>query len=60
MPAMEQAGPKVVNAILGRRPEYIRIIDWEGKMLTFILADEVRLEEGPGLGVAEEEQTTLS
>ena len=51
---LERVGPKVVNAILGRKPEYIRIVDWEGKPLTFILADEIRLEETPGLGETEE------
>jgi hypothetical protein len=30
---LERVGPKVVNAILGRKPEYIRIVDWEGKPL---------------------------
>jgi hypothetical protein len=40
--------PKVVNAILGLEPEYVRIADWEGKSLSFILADEIRLEDKPG------------
>ena len=44
MPERDRARPKVVNAILGRQPEYIRIVDWEGKSLTFVLADEIRLE----------------
>ena len=40
--------PKVVNAVLNRQPEYVRIADWDGKSLSFILADEICLEETPG------------
>ena len=40
--------PKVVNAVLDREPEYVRIADWDGKSLSFILADEICLEEKPG------------
>ena len=43
--------PKVINAILGRNPEYVKILDWEGKSLTFILADEIRPEEKPSCPV---------
>ncbi len=60
MPERDRARPKVVNAILGRQPEYIRIVDWEGKSLTFVLADEIRLEEKHGLRVTEEEQPSPS
>jgi hypothetical protein len=56
MPEWEQPGPKVVTAILGRRPEFIRIVGLEGKPLTFILADEIRLEERAGLRTAEEDR----
>jgi hypothetical protein len=40
--------PKVINAVLDRKPEYVRIADWDGKSLSFILADEICLEEKPG------------
>ncbi len=40
--------PKVINAVLDREPEYVRIADWDGKSLSFILVDEVCLEEKPG------------
>jgi hypothetical protein len=36
-----------VNAVLGQQTEYVRIVDWEGKSLTFILVDEIRPEEKP-------------
>lgn len=39
---------KVVNALLDREPEYVRIADWDGKSLSFILADEICSEEKPG------------
>lgn len=42
-----KTGQKIVNAILGRKPEYVRVVDWEGKSLTFILADEIHPEEKP-------------
>ena len=41
--------PKVVNAVLHRQPGYVRIADWDGKSLSFILADEICLEEKPGV-----------
>ena len=47
MPEKTRTGQKIVNAILGRKTEYVRIVDWEGKSLTFILADEIRPEEKP-------------
>ena len=42
MPEKTRTGQKIVNAVLGRKTEYVRIVDWEGKSLTFILADEIR------------------
>jgi hypothetical protein len=47
MPEITRTRQKVVNAVLRRQPEYVRIVDWEGKSLTFILADEIRPEEEP-------------
>ena len=41
--------PKVVNAVLDRQPGYVRIADWDGKSLSFILADEICSEEKPGV-----------
>ncbi len=60
MPELDRGLPKVVNAILGREPEYIRIVDWDGKSLTLILADEIRLEEKPGLHGTEEDRQSPS
>ncbi len=53
MPEMTRTGQKIVNAELGQKTEYVRILDWKGKSLTFILVNEIRPEErsaylGPG------------
>jgi len=40
--------PQIVNAMLDLEPEYVRVADWDGKSLSFILADEICLEEKPG------------
>jgi hypothetical protein len=45
---IKEKKPKVVNAVLNREPEYVRIADWDGKSLSFILADEICPEEKPG------------
>ena len=55
MPEITRIKPRIVNAVLGSNPEYVKVVDWEGKSLTFILADEIRPEEessypGPGDG----------
>ena len=47
MPELARTRQKIVSAVLGRNPEYVRILDWEGKSLTFILAEEIRPEEKP-------------
>jgi hypothetical protein len=48
MRELKKKKPKVVNAVLDKEPEYVRIADWDGKSLSFILADEICLEEKPG------------
>jgi hypothetical protein len=40
---------RVVNAIVDKKPQYVRVADWDGKSLSFILADEISLEEKPAL-----------
>ncbi len=61
MPEMTRTRQKVVNAVIGRKPEYVRIVDWEGKSLTFILADEIRSEEEPSyIGPAEDRKQPAS
>jgi len=40
---------KVVNAIVDKKPQYVRVADWDGTSLSFILADEICLEEKPAL-----------
>ncbi len=49
MPKSEEKRKTVVNAVLPSDMEYIRIMDWQGKSLPFILADEISMEEGPNL-----------
>lgn len=48
MKELKKKKPKVVNAVLNQEPEYVRIADWDGKSLSFILADEICPEEKPG------------
>ena len=61
MPEKTRTGQKIVNAVLGRKTEYVRIVDWEGKSLTFILADEIRPEEKPtSLGPGEDRKEPAS
>jgi hypothetical protein len=48
MGELTERKPKVVNAVLGLELEYVRIADWDGKSLSFILADEISLEDKPG------------
>ena len=47
MPELTRTRQKIVSAALGSNPEYVRIVDWEGKSLTFILAEEIHPEEKP-------------
>ena len=47
MPELMKSQNQVVNAVLNRKGKYVRVIDWEGKSFTFILADEIQDEEKP-------------
>jgi hypothetical protein len=49
MSELKKTNRKVVNALVDKKPQYVRVADWDGKSLSFILADEVRLEERPAL-----------
>jgi len=49
MSELKKTKRKVVNAIVDRKPQYVRVADWDGKSLSFILADEICLEEKPAL-----------
>jgi len=40
---------RVVNAVVDKKPQYVRVADWDGTSLSFILADEICLEEKPAL-----------
>jgi len=40
---------RAVNAIVDKKTQYVRVADWDGKSLSFILADEICLEEKPAL-----------
>ena len=54
MPELMETKSKVVHAAMGGTPEYVRILDWEGKSLTFILVDEIRPPETPFFPAPEE------
>jgi len=59
MPEVTRTGQKIVSAVLRQKTEYVRIVDWEGKSLTFILVDEIRPEEKPTyLGPGEDKKET--
>jgi hypothetical protein len=60
MPDLVQTKSKVVHAAMGRTPEYVRVLDWEGKSLTFILVDEIRPPEPPFFPAAEEKISSES
>ena len=49
MPETQKANRKVVNAMLDKKTQYVRVADWDGKSLSFILADEICSEEKPAL-----------
>ena len=49
MSELKKIKRKVVNAIVDKKPKYVRVADWDGKSLSFILADEICLEEKPAL-----------
>jgi hypothetical protein len=60
MPELNRTEAKVINAVLDREPEYVRIVDREGRSLTFILADEIRPEENPVFLPTEEDRRSAS
>jgi hypothetical protein len=39
---------QVADGFLSPQADYVKVADWEGKSLTFILADEVMDKEKPG------------
>jgi len=49
MSELRKTKSKIVNAMLDKKPQYVRVADWDGKSLSFILADEICLEEKPAL-----------
>ncbi len=49
MSELKKTKGQVVNAMVDKRPQYVRVADWDGKSLSFILADEICSEEKPGL-----------
>jgi len=55
---LTRASQKIIHAILSRNPEYVRITDWEGKSLTFLLAEEIRPVDKPS-GLREEDEGDL-
>jgi hypothetical protein len=49
MSESKKSKSRVVNALVDKKTPYVRVIDWDGKSLSFILADEICLEEKPSL-----------
>jgi hypothetical protein len=49
MSELKKSKNRVVNAIVDKKPQYVRVADWDGTSLSFILADEICLEEKPAL-----------
>jgi hypothetical protein len=49
MPEISRPRTPVINAMLTPKSEYVKVDDWQGKSLTFILADEVLVKQKPAL-----------
>ena len=49
MSELKKSKNRVVNAIVDKKTQYVRVADWDGTSLSFILADEICLEEKPAL-----------
>ena len=49
MPEISKPRTPAINAMLTPKAEYVKIADWQGKSLTFILADEVIVKQKPAL-----------
>jgi hypothetical protein len=49
-PEIVETKARVVHASVGPKPEFVKILDWEGKSLTFMLADEIRAPEAKEKG----------
>ena len=47
MPEFMETKSKVVHAAMARIPEYVRVLDWDGKSLNLILVDEIHPPEAP-------------
>lgn len=47
MPEISKNNRRVVNALADKKNGYVRVIDWEGKSLPFILANEISPDEVP-------------
>jgi hypothetical protein len=49
MPEISKPRTPVIHAMLTPKSEYVRVDDWQGKSLTFILADDVLVKQKPAL-----------
>jgi len=49
MPEIAKSRTSVIDPLFCPKAEYVKIADWQGKSLTFILADEVFVKQKPGL-----------
>jgi len=49
MPEIGKSKTPIINAMLSPKAKYVKVADWQGKSLTFILADELLVKQKPGL-----------
>ena len=49
MPEISKARTAAIQAMLTPKSDYVRVGDWQGKSLTFILADDVLAKQKPDL-----------
>ena len=47
IPEIIKTKVRVVHAVVGRKPEFVKILDLEGKTQTFMLVDEIWPPETP-------------
>jgi len=47
VPEIGKPRTPLINAVLTPKAEYVKVADWQGKSLTFILADEVLVKQKP-------------
>jgi hypothetical protein len=49
MPEISKPRTPIIHAMFTPKSDYVKVGDWQGKSLTFILADDVLVKQKPGL-----------